>query len=128
MSPAGRDALVAMLSRLKNDLAAVDLSKPDEAQAALQAKYPLVGDYLVEVRRLCERGVEEGWLCSEERGGIRFSRLCGPSKWFPFSVDAVELDTAGPGHRHPRGEINVGWQLDGNPRFCGHDPEEGVPR
>lgn len=122
MSSAGRDALVAMLSRLKSDLSALDLRRPEDAQATLQQKYPLVGDYLVEVRRLCERGVEEGWLCTDERGGIRYSRLTGPSKWFPYSVDAVELDGDGPPHGHPKGEINIGWQLDGDPKFCGQGP------
>lgn len=122
MSPAGRDALRAMLTRLKNDLSGLDLAKPDEARAALQAKYPLAGDYLVEVRRLCERGVEEGWLCSMERGGVRFSRLSPPDKHFPYSVDAVLLSGTGAEHRHPKGEVNVGWPTDGEPRFCGVEP------
>lgn len=122
MSSAGRDALVAMLSRLKGDLASVNLGKPTEAQAALQTKYPLVGDYLVEVRRLCERGVEEGWLCFKESGGVRFSRLAPPSKYFPYSVDAVELEGSGRAHVHPKGEVNIAWPISGKPKFCGKDP------
>jgi hypothetical protein len=111
-----------MLTRLKNDLAGLDLARPDEARAALQAKYPLSGDYLLEVRRLCERGVEEGWLCSTERGGVRFSRLTPPDKYFPYSVDAVLLRGPAAEHRHPKGEINIGWPVEGEPRFCGLEP------
>ena len=122
MSNAGRDALVAMLSRLRNDLAAINLSKPDAARAALQVKYPLNGDYMLEVRRLCQRGVDEGWLCDTGSAGARFSRLSKASKTFPFSVDAVELAGDGMGHGHPKGEVNICWALDGSPRFCGSAP------
>ena len=48
MSSAGRDALVAMLSRLKNDLKRADLGKPDQAHGMLTTKYPLSGDYVAE--------------------------------------------------------------------------------
>ena len=111
-----------MLSRLRNDLAAINLSKPDAARVALQVKYPLNGDYMLEVRRLCQRGVDEGWLCDAGSAGARFSRLTTASKTFPFSVDAVELAGDGVGHGHPKGEVNICWALGGSPRFCGSDP------
>ena len=122
MSNAGRDALVAMLSRLKNDLVAVNLSKPDIARATLQSKYPLTGDYMVEVRRLCQRGIDEGWLSATAMGDLRSLRLAPHSKYFPFAIEALHLRGAGAGHRHPKGEISVCWPVDGTPRFCGSDP------
>src|SRR5688572_27282669 len=111
-----------MLSRLKNDLQGLNLAKPDVARASLQTKYPLNGDYLVEVRRLCERGVSEGWLCDGVANGARSSRIASPSKYFPFSIEAVELQGSGQGHGHPKGEVTLAWPLDGTPRFCGLDP------
>ncbi len=41
MNSASRDALVAMLSRLKNDLMRVNLAKPEQSQEILQSKYPI---------------------------------------------------------------------------------------
>src|SRR5688500_14762698 len=108
-----------MLSRLKNDLLSVNLSKPDVARATLQGKYPLSGDYLVEVRRLCQRGVEEGWLCDSGPGEARTTSLAKTSKYFPFSIDATQMRGGSGGHGHPKGEVNLCWALDGSPNFCG---------
>ena len=124
MSNAGRDALVAMLSRLKNDLASVNLSKPDVARATLHSKYPPSGDYMLEVRRLCQRGIDEGWLSAAAASSApnRSLRISPHSKYFPFAVEITHLSGEGQGHGHPKGEIAVGWAVDGNPRFCGSDP------
>jgi 2-hydroxylaminobenzoate mutase len=110
-----------MLSRLKNDLTSLNLGRPDVAQAALQTKYPLSGDYLMEVRRLCQRGVDDGWLCPPSHAS-RPTSLCKPSKYFPFSVDAVDLSGPALAHGHPRGEVNLSWTLEGKPTFCGSEP------
>lgn len=122
MSNAGRDALVAMLSRLKNDLVSVNLQKPDAARLALQAKYPLTGDYMVEVRRLCQRGIDEGWLSAAAMADLRSLRLVPHSKQFPFAIEALHLRGAGAGHAHPKGEISVAWPVDGTPRLVGGSP------
>ena len=122
MTTAGRDALVAMLSRLKNDLQGLNLNRPDACKSLLQAKYPLGGDYLVEVRRLCQRGVEAGWLLASDANGFRFSALAKPAKHFPFSIDAVHLVGLGRGHAHPKGEVNLCWGVSGKPKFCGQEP------
>lgn len=122
MSNPGRDALVAMLSRLKSDLHALNLSKPEIARAQLQAKYPVTGDYLVEVRRLWQRGVEEGWLRDGASSALHGLRLAVPQKHFPFSIDAMILGSHAFGHGHPKGEISLSWAIDGSPRYCGMDP------
>lgn len=122
MSNPGRDALVAMLSRLKADLHGMNLAKPEVARAALQAKYPLTGDYLMEVKRLWQRGVDEGWLREGQVGAAVGLRLTPPSKYFPFSIDAMVLDSHVQGHGHPKGEVSLSWAMDGSPRYCGSAP------
>lgn len=122
MSNPGRDALVAMLSRLKSDLHGLNLSKPEVARAALQAKYPLTGDYLVEVRRLWQRGVDEGWLRESAVAGAMGLRLAPPNKYFPFSIDAMVLGSHAKGHGHPKGEVSLTWAIDGTPKYCGGEP------
>lgn len=122
MSNPGRDALVAMLSRLKADLHGLNLSKPEVARAALAAKYPLTGDYLTEVRRLWQRGVDEGWLREGQLGAAVGLRLAPPSKHFPFSIDAMVLGSHVSAHAHPKGEVSLSWPMDGAPRYCGQQP------
>lgn len=121
MSSAGRDALLAMLSRLKDDLARANLAKPQQASDALRLKYPLQGDYLSEVRRLCERGLDDGWLCGDADGG-RSGRLASSSRWFPFSIDAEVLSGEGEAHGHPKGEVGLCWSVDGAPKLSGSEP------
>lgn len=71
---------------------------------------------------LCRSGVEQGWLCGREAGGIRFSRPFKPSDdLHGFSVDVVDMtDIAGPHHVHPHGEIDLIMPLDGPATFDGH--------
>ena len=61
------------------------------------------------LRRSCETGVAEGWLCQREGGGIRYGRVFKPAPdLHGFSVDVVDMtDIAGPHHRHPLGEIDL---------------------
>ena len=98
------------------------MSKPDIARAALQAKYPLTGDYMVEVRRLCQRGIEEGWLSVDAMANLRSLRLAPQAKHFPFAIEALHLRGTGGGHGHPKGEISVSWPVAGTPRLCGAGP------
>lgn len=122
MSSAGRDALVAMLSRLKNDLKRANLTKPDLTKSSLMSKYPLSGDYLAEVRRLCERGMEDGWLCPGENGESRSARVAGTSTWFPFSIEASYLAGVHEAHASPKGEVGLCFPVGGKPKYCGEDP------
>jgi len=70
----------------------------------------------------CRRGVEEGWLCEREAGGIRYGRVFKPAEDLGgFSVDVVDMnDIAGPHHSHPHGEIDLVIPLDDAARFDGH--------
>jgi hypothetical protein len=66
------------------------------------------------LRRSCERGVTDGWLCQREGGGIRYGRVFKPADdLHGFSVDVVDMtDIAGPHHAHPNGEIDLIMPID----------------
>jgi hypothetical protein len=75
------------------------------------------------IESACRRGVEEGWMCSREAGGIRYGRVVKPSaETHGFSVDVVRMrDIAGPHHAHPHGEIDLLLPLEPGARFDGHE-------
>lgn len=71
------------------------------------------------LRRSCEQGVAEGWLCQREGGGIRYGRVFRPADDLQgFSVDVVDMtDIAGPHHVHPNGEIDLIMPIDPTATF-----------
>ncbi|HQX58365.1 MAG TPA: DUF4863 family protein [Burkholderiaceae bacterium] len=73
------------------------------------------------LRRSCESGVADGWLCQREGGGIRYGRVFKPADDLQgFSVDVVDMrDIAGPQHAHPNGEIDLIMPIDDTARFDG---------
>jgi hypothetical protein len=73
------------------------------------------------LRRACEAGVREGWLCQREGGGIRYGRIFKPADdLHGFSVDVVDMDSiAGPHHLHPNGEIDLVMPMTDGARFDG---------
>ncbi len=79
-------------------------------------------DGFVRLRDLCRQGVDEGWLCQHEAGGIRYGRVFKPADdLHRFSVDVVEMDeVVGPHHAHPNGEIDLVMPSEGDARFDGH--------
>ncbi len=72
-----------------------------------------------DLSRICRRGVDEGWLCQHEAGGIRYGRVFKPDDELQrFSVDVVDMDNVvGPHHRHPNGEIDLVMPLEGDALF-----------
>jgi len=117
----GRETLETALAPLFTALQGADPA--DAGLAARLAKsVPVDGPVCAAVRAAARRGLEEGWLCDREAGGIRFSRPVKPAPATGnFSVDAVVMDrVAGPRHRHPNGEINLCFAEEGTPNFCGH--------
>lgn len=88
---------------------------------ALNAEFPVDGSWFASAVALCRKGVEEGWLCGREAGGIKFGRAvpAGDST-HRFSVDVVEMqDVVGPQHAHPGGEIDLIMPLDEAAEFDG---------
>ena len=76
----------------------------------------------VALRAACLAGVEAGWMCAREAGGIRYGRVEKPSEALHrFSVDVVDMrDVVGPHHVHPDGEVDLVMPLEGDARFDGH--------
>jgi hypothetical protein len=68
-----------------------------------------------------QAGVDAGWLCEREGGGIRYGRIFkAEPELHGFSVDVVDMkDIAGPHHSHPLGEIDLVMPLEGDARFDG---------
>lgn len=80
-----------------------------ELQAYLNQSFPPGGEAFDDLAELCRRGIEEGWLCRNEQGGIRFGRIIKHgAETDGFSVDVVLMnDMVGPYHGHPLGEIDM---------------------
>jgi hypothetical protein len=75
------------------------------------------------LRLACIEGVEDGWLCEREAGGIRYGRVFPAADDLQrYSVDVVDMhDVAGPHHVHPQGEIDLVMPLEGDARFDGRE-------
>lgn len=80
-----------------------------ELQTVLNENFPPGGEAFDDLAELCRQGIDEGWLCDREHGGIRFGRIIKPGpETHGFSVDVVLMDDiAGPYHGHPNGEIDM---------------------
>lgn len=80
-----------------------------DLQSFLCENFPPGGEAFDDLAELCRRGIDEGWLCDREHGGIRFGRIIKPGPTtHGFSVDVVQMDdVAGPFHGHPNGEIDM---------------------
>ncbi len=96
---------------------------PDKAlEARLNEQFPYGGEVCNTIFEACKTGVEEGWMCQYEGGGVRYGRVFKPDSGLDgFSVDVVDMnDIAGPHHRHPNGEIDLIMPLSDNAKFDGH--------
>lgn len=80
-----------------------------DLQALLNENFPPGGEAFDDLANLCRQGIDEGWLCDREHGGIRFGRIMKPGpETNGFSVDVVEMENVvGPYHGHPKGEIDM---------------------
>ena len=92
----------------------------DEALAAeLNETFPADSDAFKNIQSACEAAVEEGWMCDQEYGGIKFGRVIKDIDG--FSVDVVHMaDVVGPHHRHPKGEIDLIMPIEGEAKFDDH--------
>jgi len=80
-----------------------------DLQSFLYESFPPGGEAFDDLAELCRQGIDEGWLCNREHGGIRFGRIIeqGPGT-SGYSVDVVLMDDLrGPYHGHPNGEIDM---------------------
>jgi len=90
-------------------------------QVFLNENFPPGGEAFDDLAELCRQGVDEGWLCDREQGGIRFGRVIKPGPdTGGYSVDVVAMhDIQGPYHGHPNGEIDMIIPVSTGARFDG---------
>ena len=116
-----RETATRVLQPILDVLKNIDASAPDATTKVRQA-LPIDDPRIVAARALVTEGLRDGWLAPREAGGIRFGRVAKPSEALHgFSIDAVEMDCAGPGHVHPNGEFDLSFALEGNPGFEGNN-------
>ena len=112
-----KEEFVEMLRPLAEALQTVDVDAADAgAQAERVAAFG--GELIASIRAAATAHIDSPWLMPKEAGGVRFGRvakdLCG------FSVDCVYMNSPGPRHRHPNGEIDLCFATKGASRFDGH--------
>ena len=119
-----QNAFRQTLARLTADIAAHLAGRPLDSELGrwLNAEHGADSSTWQTLKQQCLTGVEQGWLCEREGGGIRYGRVFKPAAdLHGFSVDVVDMhDIAGPHHSHPLGEIDLIMPLDGEAQFDGH--------
>ncbi|MHC4822720.1 MAG: 4-hydroxylaminobenzoate lyase, partial [Planctomycetota bacterium] len=110
----------ASLAPLLKFAAGLDLSDPAAARASLEQEFPFDGEAVQLLRASMVAALEAGEICNHGEDPLRYSRVFKQSEeTLMFSADAVLMNGAGPKHRHPEGEIDLCFSLDGDPRFDG---------
>ena len=107
------------LVRLTEQIA--DQPLDSDLQAWLNREHGAHSDTYRQLQDFCHQGIEEGWMCEREGGGIRYGRVFRPADdLHGFSVDVVDMDdVVGPHHAHPRGEIDLVMPQRGDALFDG---------
>ncbi len=109
---------VAQVGAFAERLQGCPVDDPAAAKAWLEEHVPFDGAEVAALGAAARAGAEAGWLLPKEAGGIRFGRVA--KDVHGFSVDAVWMDRPGPKHRHPGGEIDLCFAIDGEPTFDGN--------
>ncbi len=118
MSNELRHALAPLLQHLSR----LDPSDPTTA-TALNRALPSSGESMQSLFGLLKTGLSAGTLTPRGEDGMRYGRVCKASEdTHSFSVDAVHMSGPGPGHAHPKGEINLCFATEGQPTFDGEPP------
>jgi hypothetical protein len=64
--------------------------------------------------------VEDGVICDKGKDPVRYSRLAKPGDTaHDLSVDFVWMTGGGINHRHPKGEVNLCFSVEGDAKFDG---------
>lgn len=119
MSATGKNAFHALMAEVTKYVG--DRSLNADLQHALTERFPSNSVTIAEVRKFCLDGIEEGWMCDRQAGGIAYGRVFPPHPELAgFSVDVVDMtDVTGPNHRHPNGEIDLILPIEDTARFDG---------
>ncbi len=114
--------LQAALSPIVEFLDGLDPASEDAA-TVLNKEFPVDGDAMRSLAALFAKGVADASLCNREGGpGVTYSRVAKAVGKAEFTIDAVRMDRPGPGHAHPKGEFDVCFAVEGEPRFDDNDP------
>lgn len=117
------DALLELLAAPLTAAAAVDLADAPGAREQLESAYPHQGEAALALRAALVAAVDSGEICDRGNDAIRYSRLAKAGESTQnFSIDFVWLTGPGVNHRHPQGEINLCFAIDGEPKFDGQAP------
>lgn len=121
-TPPARLELDVCLGEVLPHVQAADPAGGGAAARALEVAVPFDGPLVGRLRRILARGVDEGWLLPKSAGPrVRFGRLA--KDMGGYAVDCVLMqDGSGMGHTHVKGEINMCFAWEGEPRFDGHPP------
>jgi hypothetical protein len=113
-----KEELLAQAAVIAAALRDLDATEPAAAEQALR------GFRVSAFEAALREAHAEGWATPKEAGGIRFGRVTRADPALSgFSLDVVEMSAAAPGaHTHPRGEFDLSFVLDGQPRFDGRPP------
>ncbi len=118
--PATAEDLLALLDTPMGYAADVDLSDADAARAELERRFPSTGPAATKLREALVAAVEDGVICDRGKDPVRFSRLAKPVDTpHDLSVDFVWMTGPGINHRHPRGEVNLCFSVEGDAKFDG---------
>ena len=120
------ESLLQQLAAPMAAAAAANLRDPADARAALHRAFAPEGPAGQALRQALVSAVESGLICDRGKGEVRYSRLAKPEATpHDLSVDFVWMSGPGIKHRHPKGEVNLCYAVEGNPRFDGQ-PEGWV--
>ena len=100
----------------------MNLTEPERVQDELNRSLPLSSPQIQELQSLFRQGREMGFLCYREAGGVSFSRVQKAASDGDWSIDAVHMNSPGPAHTHPNGEVDLCFPVDGMPLFDGNEP------
>ncbi len=131
MSPA-KQALLEQLDPLLQRVATLPLDdcRDHEAAgrlaAALEKDLPAGGPEAIALGQALRDGVRDGWLCDRGEPSARFCRVAKATpETRDLSIDLVALEGPALRHRHPRGEVTLGFVAEPGAegaRFDDHPP------
>jgi hypothetical protein len=116
-------SLLNLFEPLLSAAQGVDLHDPAAAREELESRYPAGGEAASALKRELLSLLDEGRICERGELPMRWGRV---TKALPesqqFSIDIVQMNGAGPKHRHPAGEVNFCIATEGSPTFDGNPP------
>ncbi len=117
-----KTAFKALVAQVTSSIAGLPVD--ETLRAVLGARFPADGEVFKAIEAACHQAIDEGWMCENEHGGIRYGRVAeADDQLSGFSIDVVHMkDVAGPRHRHPLGEIDMIMSIDPAAKF------DGAPR